>query len=628
MAVLPTRLLEVEFDAGVWTDVFADVADISTRRGRNRESGAFDTGQLLVTLRNATRKYDPDNAAGPYYGKLRPNRRVRMRATYSAVTYYVFVGYIDKIEQVYGGPNDATAVIQVSDFFKLLNRSELPSSPYDAEVADTAPKLWYKLDEPLGSTSLVNSGTLGSAYDAPIGQEEFYTGTVQFGQPGLVVHDPGTAIRVTSTNSAVAVVPNNFVLDHTQAWAVEFWARAAAFADPILLQFGRFGSAGNESVKILWQVSGKIAMVLWNDAGTGYAVESAAAQSLNTTYHFVFRHDSDHTLHVLVNGVDVTTNAGGPSTTFSGTITPAGPLRALSMVGLAGADTVIDNMAIYTGGTAALSTGDAGIHNTAGRVAWNGDTPGTRLQRIAELVSSSGTYTFDAGEPTLQATDLGGTALAYAQKVEETTGGELFVARDGTVTFVGRNSLVTGAYLTSKFTLVDDDSGAGIPYRTVSAYVDEAVLVTRATVSRAGSVAVTYTDTAAVAEFQALDEVHDGLLHASDSYSLAFAQWIVNTHKTPATRVGAIELTLTKDPAAMYPAILALEIGDRVTYKRKPQNTGAVFTQDMRVEAISHDTGGHYWQTRLQLSPFNPAASGYPTGVWDSTNWDQSVWGI
>jgi hypothetical protein len=288
---------------------------------------------------------------------------------------------------------------------------------------------------------------------------------------------------------------------------------------------------------------------------------------------------------------------------------------------------VIDEVALYT---SALSSARVAAHNSGARTPWTGDLPGARLGRILDLAAvPTADRNIDTGSTVLQSTSLGGSALAYAQKVEETDFGELFVTRDGKVRYISRDNLYTGTYLTSQATLVDDDSGAGVPYLNGgSADVDGSIIVTRSTVSRDGSIAVTYYDAAAKAEFGWLDDTHDGLLHASDAYSLAYAQWIVNTHKAPATRIGALDLALAKDPPTMYPAILALELGDRVTYKRKPQNLGAVISIDMRVQSIAHDTGAGYWRTKLELSPINLAAGGAPVGVWDVSLWDQSVWGI
>ena len=634
MAVLPTRTIEIEFDTGVWTDVSADLVSLTTRRGRNRELGAFETGQFILTLRNDTRKYDPEHTAGTYYGKLRPQRRVRFKAIYSAVTYWVCAGRIDRISQVYGGPNDATAVFQISDAFKDLNRAELPRSVYTAEVAADVPELWYRLDDATDTAVALNSGTLGAAYNGTYQPIEFYSSPgVEKGVQTLIVRDPGSAVAAGTGSvpvSAGQIAPaTNYYLTHTGAWAVEFWARATAFGGASILQQGpQLTPAG---VRIAWQASGKIGLIILNDAGTAYAVESAAAQALNTTYHFVLRKDADNTLHVLVDGVDTTTNlAGSAGTTLTGTVTPPWPLYPLYLDATAGSIYTIDELAIYKAGAGtALSTARAVIHNAAGRTPWNDDTVEDRLERILTLAGiGAGYWDIDPNALTsLQATDLGGTALAYAQKIEETEMGRLFVSSDGHIKLIGRNTAEQGAYLTPKATVVDDDSGAGTPYRSTSSDVDEQGIITRSTVSRGGSIAVTVYDSAAQTEFGWLDDVHDGLLHDDDAFSRYMAEWMVNSHKAPMSRVGTVTLELTKDPATMYAAILGLEIGDRVTYKRKPQNTGAVISVDMRVEAIAHETGPHYWRTRLQLSPFNIAA-GLPVFVWDVTKWDQHVWGF
>lgn len=633
---LPLPELAVEFDAGTWTDLYADMVDVGTSRGRNRELGAFQTGTINFTVRNDTRKYDPDNTAGPFYGKLRPNRRVRFRATYNGTTYPVYQGYLDRISQVYGGPNDATAVFQASDIFKLLNRVELPASVYAAEVATDAPPVWFKLDETSSSASTVaaNSGTLGSAADGT------YVGPVsERGLPSIPDRDPGTAIRVqdaggfvSPVDMGVSLAASSFNLASYGSWAVEFWVRPAD--TPIGVDYWVLGR--NLGFAIQSSSSGaaeRWTFLLLSNTPTQYGVTgTAAGQVPNERYHIVAKYGPSQAMAIYVNGTKYTTTAA------ASTAPPlVGPLYGIGDLGFLytfGANqtpaAIADEFAIYTADAAVDPLPDARVtaHYQAGITPWNGDLPGIRLGRILDLAAvPTADRNIDSGVQTLQSTSLGSTALAYAQKIEETDLGELFIARDGKVRFLDRNSAVTGGYLTSQFTLVDDDSGAGIPYRNVAGDVDEAVLITRATASRAGSVAVSYYDAAAKAEFGWLDETHDGLLHNSDAYSAAYAQWIVNTHKTPGSRVGTVRLELTANPTAMYPAVLALEIGDRVTYKRKPQNTGAVITIDMRVEAVTHDHGAGYWRTSLQLSPFN-LAGGQPVGVWDVTLWDQSVWGI
>lgn len=621
MATLPTRTLEIEFDAGVWTSVSADVVAISTARGRNRESGAFETGTMSFTVRNDTRKYDPDHTAGTYYGKLRPNRRVRLNATHSAITYPIYQGFIDRIVQQYGGPNDATALFDCSDMFKILNRVELPSSPYAAEISADAPQLWWRLGEAAGSTSALDES--GNARTGTV------QGAVTFGASSLTTHEPNGAASMTET--AATAIGGSMPLNSTTPWAIEFWLRLPA--NPTVIQQVFYANAGSETVNNmslqLNNATKTLGVVLVNDAGTTYTATPSAVLNANQTYHVVVTHNADRVLRIYLDGalsVSGATTAG----TFAFTNFYIG-----SPTALAAPNATVDEVAVYASGASpAITTSRIGDHNTVGRTSWVGELSGARLDRVATLAGvPAGDRNINAGSTTLQATDLGGSALAYAQKIEETEAGRLFISRDGKLTFVSRYNADIGSYLTSKADLTDDDAGAVAPptvapYRMVTSDVDEATIVTRATVSRIGGVAVTYKDAAAITEFQIVDEGHDGLLHDNDTYSAAYAQWIVNTHRTPTPRVGTVTLELPKDPTNMYPAILALELGDRVTYNRKPQNTGAVITRDMRVEAIRHETGGHYWTTTLQLTPFNLGQSGYGTGVWDTSLWDQAVWGL
>lgn len=615
MAVFPTRALEIEFDAGVWTDITAYVSAISSRRGRNRESGAFETGRLIVTVQNSDRRFDPDHATGPYYGKLRPNRRIRWRETYSAVTYPIFVGYIDRIAQVPGGPNDATAIIEASDFFKILNRVELPRSVYYAEVATSAPNYWWPMDEPAEATRAV---------DIVAGLTADRIGTATFGAPSLPVHDSGGGyngdglwpggLQLTTGQAVPISGSNGFTLEFLYKGTGGNYVYRQLVGSQVFNIYINNGT-GKFTVEFIDGATLKLAVVSSVNINDG-ATHHVAAVYNNTDLRFYIDGVYDSGASVIANTASLTFTAGiGTVHIFTG-----GFSTSLSLAGIG------DEFAIYL---RALTSTEVATHNTAARTPWNGDTPGQRLDRIFGLADvPAGDLNIGGGDTTLQSTDLGGTALAYAQKVEETDLGWLFVARDGKVTYIGRRAGQTGGYLTSKGTLVDADSGAGLPYRATDATVDEAFIVTRSTASREGSVAVTVYDAAAQAEFGWIDENHDGLLHDSDAYSLSYARWVLNTHRTPQTRIGQVDVELTGDPANLYPFALGLELADRVTYKRKPQNTGAVTTLDMRVEAVSHETAGGYWRTRLQLSPFNLGEGGYPVWVWGTTKWGQHVWGI
>ena len=80
--------------AALIVDVSNVVDSINTRRGRNAQADQFQTGTLALRIVDQNGDFNPMNTAGPYYGLLTPMRKVQITATYGAVTYPVFSGFI------------------------------------------------------------------------------------------------------------------------------------------------------------------------------------------------------------------------------------------------------------------------------------------------------------------------------------------------------------------------------------------------------------------------------------------------------------------------------------------------------------------------------------------------------
>lgn len=80
--------------ASVIVDVSNVVNSITTKRGRNAQADQFQTGTLSLRIVDQNGDFNPMNAAGPYYNLLTPMRKVQITATYAAVTYPVFSGFI------------------------------------------------------------------------------------------------------------------------------------------------------------------------------------------------------------------------------------------------------------------------------------------------------------------------------------------------------------------------------------------------------------------------------------------------------------------------------------------------------------------------------------------------------
>jgi hypothetical protein len=126
----------------VLADQPSDLVDISnmvmacsTRRGRNRILTNFEAGSATVTLNDPNSYFNPQNAAGPYYGKLIPLRKIRIYAETTVnsqvVQVNLFSGYITSYDTGFntGVYDTSTVVLQCVDGFRLLNNVSTGVSP-------------------------------------------------------------------------------------------------------------------------------------------------------------------------------------------------------------------------------------------------------------------------------------------------------------------------------------------------------------------------------------------------------------------------------------------------------------------------------------------------------------------
>ena len=135
-------------DTNVLGNQAADIVDISdqvmrcsTRRGRNRILANFEAGSATVTLNDPDSDFNPQNAAGPYYGKLLPLRKIRIYAetefNSNTVQVNLFAGYITSYDTgFYPGVYDTSMVtLQCVDGFRLLNNVSTGPDPIPGATA-------------------------------------------------------------------------------------------------------------------------------------------------------------------------------------------------------------------------------------------------------------------------------------------------------------------------------------------------------------------------------------------------------------------------------------------------------------------------------------------------------------
>jgi hypothetical protein len=146
----PTVTIEIGFATAnpltahattTWSDVTGDVTAFTIKRGRQDALGRIEAGTATVTLDNTDRKYDNQYIGSPYYPNVKPMRKIRIRASYSAVTYYLFTGYIEAWPMDYGGGLDAESTIRCVDAFKFFAQKKL-NGAYTNEFTGDSINTW------------------------------------------------------------------------------------------------------------------------------------------------------------------------------------------------------------------------------------------------------------------------------------------------------------------------------------------------------------------------------------------------------------------------------------------------------------------------------------------------------
>src|SRR6266571_4241343 len=157
----PAVQVFLETTLGTFADVSQYLRNGSIARGKSKELSRNSAGKLQLDFSNADRRFDSTYAAGPYYGTLKPMRRIVVIATNNGISYVQFAGYIDGWASRRLIPNDNVATVMATDAFKVLNRAQLATSAYDQEVITAGPYFRLRLGEPSGSTIAYSHDDLG-----------------------------------------------------------------------------------------------------------------------------------------------------------------------------------------------------------------------------------------------------------------------------------------------------------------------------------------------------------------------------------------------------------------------------------------------------------------------------------
>lgn len=192
----------------------------------------------------------------------------------------------------------------------------------------------------------------------------------------------------------------------------------------------------------------------------------------------------------------------------------------------------------------------------------------------------------DAGFSILGADVFSGNALEYLQDVERSEQGQLFIAKNGDLTFRSRlDATPTSGSIT---TFADD--GTGIPFRTVLVNYGTELLVNTASVSSDAGTASSQNTRSRTAYGISAESVETLVNSVTQLQNLA--DFIVAKYADPEYRFSGVDLNLDKMTAPNRAAVLGLEIGDIILIKFTPNNVGAAIEQYGQIIRVDHDIDG------------------------------------
>jgi hypothetical protein len=515
--------------------------------------------------------------------------------------------------------------------FAILANADLKTELTGAILAKAPAYLW-RLNEPAGSTTFAeSSGNNGPPLllaTSPSGAG----GTFAAGTQTNIAGEPGrTGVRTApiagqegSLNVAfqflqLGYAPGSTKLTgaSTASGSTTSWALTTCF---VATRPAAMVNGGSGMVRFTDPIRNSSASA-WLAAGVG---TFSAPTTISDTW-------GDGKPHLYVHVSTLTTAAGG---TFTSTYYVDGAIVGTQTITGAGAQSRPD-MALSIGGQSTYTFNQSWQDQTAQDVAyWNralsafeiadlnnaftgyvGEGSGARITRYLSLGGYIGPTSISAGSSSMGQSALaeGTSLLAACQGVADSEFGNFFEGATG-VTFTSRFSRYLAT--TSAYTFGENIAGGEYPYLgDINFDIDPTLVLNIADVTQAGGVVAHAEDAASQKRYGKKNFTRTVSLQSANE-TIDAATWVVYNRRAPSNRVAAITLnpdTTTNLPfgdGTMWAMIIALEIGTRVTVKRraKAANGGAGITQsaDFYVESINHhdiSAEASTWATTLLLSP-------------------------
>ena len=227
-----------------------------------------------------------------------------------------------------------------------------------------------------------------------------------------------------------------------------------------------------------------------------------------------------------------------------------------------------------------------------------GQTTAQRVQSILTMIAWPPAFTsIGTGATTVQA-DPGTqrTVLGAIQTCEFTEQGAFYINANGVATFKGRQFVYDAQ---SASPTVFNQTGTGINYAGITFALDDKTIVNKATVTRIGGTAQTYSDATSIAQYFTRSITATDQLMQTDANALSLATAYVQSRKDTSIRIETITLDLTTpNYSAGITAALSLDFFNTVDITNE-QPGGSTIQKKLQVQGIAHNITPNTWTTTI-----------------------------
>jgi hypothetical protein len=629
MAKPDSMVVEVEFTAGVWTDVSQWVdwtAGGSTKFGRQSPFSVPSPGTLTnLPLANDDGRFTPHRqvladgvTVHPYWPNVLPRKRIRLSYVIAGVPYYRFTGYIK------GWPttmvNDAPRVVinATTRDDRMSRVTMLPPITQAEQVL--ASNLYYPLTDAAGSSQASEySGNLGPAL--AIGQTGA-GGPLAFGADGPLTGDGTSVVFAPASASAGQYLIADLSgplgdpvrgIPPMLAFAVND-AASPASARVLLSFFKQDNGSGSNWTEIGVDTSGRVTVN--DDSNRGGAGPLVGSNVCDGGWHGVL---IGYTItgvfptqvmnySIWVDGVVVASGTSPRPTTVAG----AGSIMRVGQT--------LNASALFAGRisqlmlwNSAASMATAGPAIGGAVTAFVGELVSDRIKRFLGYAGlTAADWNIDTSTVTCGSYPQDGKDIVTAcqdMAVTEGGGSVFYFGTDGKAQFRSRVFRKPAA---PALTL---DNEADLDGQTFAPAFDDTQIVNQEQGSRATATSTASTQTITDAASSDPNTGYGLTNETFTSYAQSDLDVLYNAQdrlaqqRQPAYRLGQVAVDLvTAQTAGLYAAVAATDIGERLRTNNLGPGQAPVTQVDVLAEGWEDTFNANEWTVKFDTSPAdNPA---------------------